>query len=102
MPESSLICTGRGRLWHWTVNRSASIGTVFGRVKKQMLIFPCVQDCGSFLDEIGCEIADYDDSARSICYSHPETQPDDALHALNYALLMGIRGHNARRQWENG
>jgi hypothetical protein len=25
-------------------------------------------------------------------YSHASTQPDDALHAANYALLMATRG----------
>lgn len=85
-----------GYLWRWTVNRSASIGVLFGRVKKKSLVFPQVQDCGSFLDEIACEVAEYDDSNRSIKYSHPETQPDDTLHALNYALLMGLQLHAHR------
>ena len=80
-----------GALWQWTVNRSASIGTVFSRVKKGTLRFPCVGDCGSFLDELQCEVADYDDINRTIKYTHPETQPDDGLHATNYALLIGTR-----------
>ncbi len=85
-----------GVLWRWTVNRSASIGTVFSRVKKKTIAFPRVEDCGSFLDEVACEVAEYDDINRSIKYSHPETQPDDCLHATNYALLISIRGHAAR------
>ncbi len=36
-----------GLLWRWTVNRSASIGTVFGRVQKKTLLFPKLPDCGS-------------------------------------------------------
>jgi hypothetical protein len=84
-----------GALWHWTVGRSATIGTVFARVKKRMLLFPRVQDCGSYLDELGCEVAEYNDSARSIKYSHPDSQPDDALHALNYALMSGTRLFNS-------
>jgi hypothetical protein len=55
------------------------------------------QDCGSYLDEIGCEFAEYDDSTRSIKYSHPDSQPDDTLHALNYALLIGTRMYNSTR-----
>jgi hypothetical protein len=85
-----------GYLWRWTVNRSASIGTVFGRVKKRTISFPRAQDCGAFLDEFAGEIAEYDESQRSICYTHPETQPDDALHATNYALLVAIRKHAAQ------
>jgi hypothetical protein len=85
-----------GALWRWTVNRSASLGTVFSRVKTKMMLFPCVEDCGSFLDEFACEVAEYDDLNRSIRYHHPETQPDDALHATNYALLVGIRAHAGR------
>jgi len=85
-----------GLLWRWTVNRSATIGTVFGRVKKKTMCFPCVLECGSFLDEFECERAEYDDFQRSIKYTHPETQPDDALHATNYALLIGTRAHAGR------
>lgn len=90
-----------GVLWHWAVGRSASIGMIFSRVKKRTLIFPRVQDSGSFLDEIGCEIAEYDDSARSICFSHPETQPDDSLHAVNYATLLGIREHTSHHRYDD-
>jgi hypothetical protein len=86
-----------GALWYWTVNRSASIGMVFSRVKKRSLLFPRVQDSGSFLDEIGCEIVEYDDSNRSIPFTHPASQPDDALHALNYALLVSTREHAGRQ-----
>jgi hypothetical protein len=86
-------------LWVWTVNRSASIGTVFGRVKKRTILFPRVEDCGSFLDELECEVAEYDDISRSIKYSHPETQPDDCLHASNYAVLIGTRLHGERMMY---
>jgi hypothetical protein len=81
-----------GSLWKWTVNRSATIGTLFSRIKKKMLSFPRKEDCGSFLDEFACEVAEYDDINRTVRYTHPETQQDDALHAANYALLLGIRG----------
>jgi len=88
-----------GALFKWTVNRSATIGGLFSRVKKQMIAFPRVQDVGSYLDEFACEVAEYDDQQRAIKYTHPETQQDDALHATNYALLVGIRGHNAVAQY---
>jgi len=77
-----------GRLWSWTVNRSSSIGAVFSRIKKKLLLFPRAAECGSFLDEFTCELAEYDDHTRTICYTHPETHPDDALHATNYAELL--------------
>jgi Phage terminase large subunit (GpA) len=80
-----------GSLWKWTVNRSASIGAVFSRIKKQLLQFPRAQDCGSFLDEFTCELAEYDNYSRTIRYTHPETQQDDALHATNYAKLTALR-----------
>lgn len=86
-----------GRLWKWTVNRSATIGAMFSRIKKQSLLFPRVTDCGSFLDEFASEIAEYDDINRSIQYTHGPTQQDDALHACNYAVLLavcGFRGAN--------
>jgi hypothetical protein len=85
-----------GVLTRWTVNRSASLGALFGRVKKQTLHFPPVADCGSYLDDFGCEFAEYDDEMRTIRYSHPESQPDDSLHAANYALLMSVRASPAR------
>lgn len=80
-----------GVLVKWTVNRSATIGAVFSRIKKRMVRFPKVEQSGTFLDEFACEIAEYDDINRSVKYFHPDTQPDDALHATNYALLIGIR-----------
>jgi hypothetical protein len=79
-----------GVLMKWTVNRSATIGALFSRVKKKNIVFPRLQDCGSYLDEFACEAAEYDDINRTVKYSHPETQPDDALHATNYALLVGV------------
>lgn len=80
-----------GVLVKWTVNRSASIGVVFSRIKKQQMLFPRVAECGSLLDEFAAEIAEYDDINRSLKYSHPESQQDDALHATNYALLLATR-----------
>ena len=74
-----------GVLSKWTVNRSATIGALFSRVKKKKIIFPRVEDSGSYLDEFACEVAEYDDVNRTVKYSHPETQQDDALHATNYA-----------------
>ncbi len=50
-----------GALTRWTVNRSASIGAVFGRIKRKQLIFPRRQDADIFLDEFACESAVYDD-----------------------------------------
>jgi hypothetical protein len=85
-----------GLLWRWTVNRSASIGLVFSRVKKQLLLFPGAQDSSTYLDEFACEVAEYDDYHRCIKYTHPETQPDDCLHATNYALLVGVREYGSR------
>jgi hypothetical protein len=81
----------RGRLSNWTIARTPSLGAVFSRVKKHKIEFPRLQECGSFLDEIYCETAEYDDHNRSIKYLHPETQPDDTLHAVNYAAVLGRR-----------
>jgi hypothetical protein len=89
-----------GILWKWTVNRSATIGTLFARVKKGLLRFPRIQDCGSYLDEFACVVAEYDDHLRSVCYSHPETLPDDAMHACNYALILGIFESHARHRFD--
>jgi len=81
----------QGRLWYWTVGRTPALGTLFARFKKRMIFLPRLADFGSFVTEICCETADYDDQHRTIRYSHPETQPDDTLHALNYAVLLGRR-----------
>ena len=87
-----------GALWKWTVNRSSSIGVLFGRIKQQRLVLPCRQDADPFLDEFACEIAEHDDLQRSIKYIHPPTQMDDALHATNYALLIATRKYHAEQQ----
>jgi hypothetical protein len=80
-----------GTLHKWTVNRSVSIGNTFARIKKQMLHFPRVKECGTFLDEFVCELAEFDDHSRSIRYTHPDGLLDDALHATNYMQTMGLR-----------
>lgn len=79
-----------GILMKWTVGRSATIGGLFSRVKKKRILFPRVEQSGSLLDEFDCEVAEYDDINRTVKYSHPETQPDDAMHATNYALQVAI------------
>ncbi len=88
-----------GLLWKWVVNRSATIGALFSRIKKKMLLFPRTEDCGTFLDEFTCELAEYDDYSRTIRYIHPETQMDDALHATNYAQLVGLRLWRSQAQY---
>jgi hypothetical protein len=85
-----------GILWKWTVNRSATIGVLFGRIKKQQILFP--QACGAFLDEFACEMAEYDDLNRTVRYMHPETQPDDAMHATNYALKLATQMFNSNQE----
>jgi hypothetical protein len=80
-----------GKQHKWTVNRSRAIGAIFSRIKKQLLHFPRVKDCGTFLDEFVCELAEYDDHSRTIRYTHPDGLLDDALHATNYMQQMGLR-----------
>ena len=80
-----------GVILKWTVNRSATIGNLFSRIKMKKLLFPRVNDVASFLGEFECEVAEYDHINRSIRYSHPETRPDDAMHATNYALILAVR-----------
>ena len=85
----------RGLLTKWTVDRTATIGFLFTRVKRQQICFPRIADCGTFLDEFACEVAEYDDINRAVRYTHPATQQDDALHATNYALLVATRAFQA-------
>jgi hypothetical protein len=87
-----------GVLWKWMIDRTASIGVLFSRVKKQTLLFPRVVDSGSFLEEFACEVAEYDDINRMVKYSHPETMQDDCLHATNYALTLAVYTHSAERR----
>jgi hypothetical protein len=89
-----------GVLTRWTVNRSASIGVLFVRVKQRTISFPCKEEVGNFLDEFACEIAKYDDEQRAIKYTHPETQQDDALHAVNYGLSLATRSFHGAHRYE--
>ena len=82
-----------GMLYRWTVNRSGTIGNLFARVRKKSILFPAASDCATYLDELAGEVAEYDDVNRCIRFTHPESQPDDALHALVYALQLGIYSH---------
>lgn len=87
-----------GVLAKWTVGRSATIGGLFSRVKARKILFPRREECGRLLDEFVCEVAEYDDVNRTIKYSHPETQLDDALHATNYALQVATFNFPANRE----
>jgi hypothetical protein len=89
-----------GVVTRWTVHRTASIGTLFARVKKQSLHFPRLADCNRFLDEFSCEIAEYDDYHRGVRYTHLDSQQDDALHSANYALLVATRVFHSSRAYE--
>jgi hypothetical protein len=87
-----------GVLWKWMIDRTASIGALFSRVKKQALLFPRLAESSSYLEEFACEVAEYDDINRMVRYSHPETMQDDCLHATNYALTLAIYAHTARQR----
>lgn len=87
-----------GVLWKWMIDRTASIGVLFSRVKKQSILFPRIADSGSYLEEFACEVAEYDDINRIVRYSHPETMQDDCLHATNYALTLAIYTHSAEQR----
>ena len=80
-----------GCMMQWTVNRSASIAVLYSRIKKRQMIFPRVNQCGSFLDEFAVELAEYDDITRTVRYTHPDGMQDDAVHATNYALIVALR-----------
>ncbi len=80
-----------GRLWSWTLNRTGSISSVFARIKNKQYVFPRAEECGEFLDDFTCEIAEFDDHLRSIKFICPENRTDDALHATNYAQAVGLR-----------
>jgi hypothetical protein len=84
-----------GVLWKLPISRTGSIGYLVSCIKKQKLRFPQLADCGTFLDEFACEVAEYDDRNRCVKYTHPATQPDDSLHAANYALQISTRGFPA-------
>lgn len=81
----------KGRLWRWTVSRSASLGMVFTRIRSRRIRIPRLESCAGFLAEIWCETAEYDGQQRTIRFTHPEEQNDDTLHALNYAVLQARR-----------
>lgn len=61
---------------------------------RQSPVNAVLADSAPFIDEIWCETAEYDDSQRAIKYTHPETQPDDVLHAINYASTLARYIHD--------
>ena len=87
-----------GMLTRWTVSRSGTLGAVFSRIKKKMLLFPRKEDSNTYLEEFACQITEYDDYSRTMKYTHPDSQLDDALHATNYALLVAIRHYHAQHR----
>jgi hypothetical protein len=86
--ESNQQPTPDGTLWMWSVDRSSSIGLFYSLVRKGLVEFPRVEDCGWYLDELSCELAEYDNETRRIRYVCPENRRDDGLHASVYAMLI--------------
>jgi phage terminase large subunit GpA-like protein len=80
-----------GVLWRWTIERSQAIGALFTRIKAKLLSFPRVVESGTFLDELTCELAEYDEVMRCTKYTKPENERDDALHAIVYAESLALR-----------
>jgi len=85
-----------GALMKWTINRSAAIGALFSRIKKRLLQLPQVSQSGSFLEDFTAELAEYDDHQRTIRFTHPDTQPDDTLHASVYLMQLALRRRDAQ------
>ena len=63
---------------------------LFSRIKKKLLLFPRIEDSKSFFPDFTGIYAEYDDYDRSYRYCHVDGQPDDALHAVNYAQLLAL------------
>jgi hypothetical protein len=84
-----------GVLWKLPISRTGSIGYLISCIQKRKVRFPRLADCGTFLDEFAGEVAVFDDTNRCVKYTHPATQPDDSLHAANYALQLATRGYPA-------
>lgn len=80
-----------GCLTKWTVDRSASIGVLYSRIKKQQMVFPRVEQCGSFLEEFAAELSEHDTYTRGVKYTKPDNMQDDVMHATNYALIVALR-----------
>jgi hypothetical protein len=75
-------------IWSWTVHRSGTIGYLYSLVRKKLLVFPSAGECAWYLDELGCELAEFNAEKRELRYVCPENQRDDALHATNYATIL--------------
>lgn len=84
-----------GVLRKWAVDRSATLGLLFTRIKIKTIKFPNVSDCGSFLDEFLNEYQDYDRHNRTIQFRNPDQLLDDVVHATNYAQIVGAEIRNA-------
>jgi hypothetical protein len=82
--------TRDGYLWKWTVDRTVALSHVFTRVRKRTILLPQLSDMREYLPEFSCVVAIHDAAMRSIKFTHAESQRDDTLHALNYALLMAV------------
>ena len=76
-----------------------AVSTVFGRVKYKKIRFPRAGDIASYLDEMACEIAVYNEEQRSTRYKCPEGRFDDALHALAYLTCLATREYHIRGQY---
>lgn len=77
----------------WIVNRTQVIEEYVRKVRQGMVVWPGI-DKPKFMwmyDHHLCENAEYRKSqngkSEELFYNHPETEPDDALHAWVYVIL---------------
>lgn len=78
--------------------RTAVLTDTFETIKRRQMTFPRAEDCKTMFDHILAESMEYKVETNTTKYVNIE--PDDALHALTYAMLGGellmtgdFRGH---------
>jgi len=81
--------TKDGTIWSMDVDQAKWVSGMFSRIRLRTIGLPTSPDNDIPFQHLLSVTAAYDDNARVITYQHPPDQPNDMVHALTYALVVG-------------
>lgn len=84
------------RAWRWVLHRSDTLTFTLKSIKDGRILFPAWEDCSEGLRDILNVFIEVKELAlrQEIYYRHKPDEPDDALHAINWALCLALSSVN--------
>lgn len=83
--KATAVLDKKGRCY--VLSRTKVLAQLFNMIQRHELEFFQRQDLEELKNGYIYEFAEYNDRTKAVQFDHPESQPDDELHSLNYAYL---------------